>query len=190
MSGELQRCLRDDLLNGEIFYSLQEAKIIIGSWRRHHNVVRPHASLAYRPPESEVFVPAFAACPASLRRPVPLAKVKVRVLWVWRTTICSRAAKKQRRLDVAILPIGSAGTRFGRSTGLAGAGRLLMNQRPRSTRISMISPERTTPFSSQALDFVENSPSRLSSRTIAFSSTGTIVATPVLSGLHHHHARI
>ena len=33
--------LRDELLNGEIFYSLQEeAKTIIGSWRRHYN----HAS--------------------------------------------------------------------------------------------------------------------------------------------------
>jgi hypothetical protein len=37
------------------------------------NGVRPHASLGYRPPAQEVFVPAFAACPAAhpdrLRRP-------------------------------------------------------------------------------------------------------------------------
>jgi len=39
MSGELQT-LRDGLLNGEIFYSLQEAKIIIASWRRHYNRAR------------------------------------------------------------------------------------------------------------------------------------------------------
>ena len=35
--------LRDELLNGEIFYSLKEAQIIIESWRRHYNAVRPHA---------------------------------------------------------------------------------------------------------------------------------------------------
>src|SRR5215210_4901783 len=34
--------LRDELLNGEIFYTLQEAKVIIESWRRHYNTVRPH----------------------------------------------------------------------------------------------------------------------------------------------------
>ena len=34
----LGRRLRDELLNGEIFYTLREAKIIIESWRRHYNV--------------------------------------------------------------------------------------------------------------------------------------------------------
>jgi transposase InsO family protein len=42
--------LRDELLNGEIFYSLKEAKIIIGLWRKHYNSVRPHSSLGYQPP--------------------------------------------------------------------------------------------------------------------------------------------
>ena len=65
--------LRDELLNGEIFYTLREAKIVIESWRRHYNAVRPHASLNYKPPAPEVFVPAFAAWPASLRRPAPPA---------------------------------------------------------------------------------------------------------------------
>ena len=65
--------LRDELLNGEIFYTLREAQIIIESWRRHYNAVRPHASLRYNPPAPEVFVPAFAAWPASLRRPAPPA---------------------------------------------------------------------------------------------------------------------
>jgi hypothetical protein len=27
------------LLNGEIFYTLQEAKVIIENWRRHYNTV-------------------------------------------------------------------------------------------------------------------------------------------------------
>ena len=58
--------LRDELLNGEIFYTLREAQIIIESWRRHYNTVRPHASLGYRPPAAEVFVPAFTAWPAAL----------------------------------------------------------------------------------------------------------------------------
>ena len=56
---------RDELLDGEIFYSLREAEILIESWRRHYNRVRPHASLGYRPPAPEVFVPAFAAWPAA-----------------------------------------------------------------------------------------------------------------------------
>jgi transposase InsO family protein len=40
--------LRDELLDGEIFYSLREAQIVIESWRRHFNTTRPHASLGYR----------------------------------------------------------------------------------------------------------------------------------------------
>ena len=55
--------LRDELLNGEIFYSLREAQIVIEGWRRHYNAVRPHQSLGYRPPAPEVFVPALAAWP-------------------------------------------------------------------------------------------------------------------------------
>jgi len=45
--------LRDELLNGEIFYSLAEAKVLIEAWRRHYNAVRPHSSLGYRPPAPE-----------------------------------------------------------------------------------------------------------------------------------------
>ena len=37
--------LRDELLNGEIFYTLREAQIVIESWRRHYNAIRPHTSL-------------------------------------------------------------------------------------------------------------------------------------------------
>jgi transposase InsO family protein len=51
--------LRDELLDGEIFYSQREAQIIIESRQRHYNTVRPHASLGYRPPAPVVFVPAF-----------------------------------------------------------------------------------------------------------------------------------
>lgn len=46
--------LRDELLNGEIFYSLKEAQIMIETWRRHYNTKRPHSSLGYRPPAPEI----------------------------------------------------------------------------------------------------------------------------------------
>jgi putative transposase len=59
--------LRDELLDGELFYSLREAQVVIEGWRRHYNTVRPHASLGYRAPAPEVFVPALAA-----RMTVPL----------------------------------------------------------------------------------------------------------------------
>jgi transposase InsO family protein len=42
--------LRDELLNGEIFYSIQEIKVLAQSWRVHYNTIRPHSSLGYRPP--------------------------------------------------------------------------------------------------------------------------------------------
>jgi transposase InsO family protein len=48
--------LRDELLNGEIFYTLKEAQIVIENWRRHYNTVRPHSSLGYRPPAPEALV--------------------------------------------------------------------------------------------------------------------------------------
>lgn len=42
--------LRDECLNGEIFYSLKEAQIVIEKWRVEYNTRRPHSSLGYRPP--------------------------------------------------------------------------------------------------------------------------------------------
>jgi putative transposase len=61
--------LRDELLNGEIFYSLKEARIVIESWRRHYNKVRPHSSLGYRPPAPAVLFPsARLRNPSQLRR--------------------------------------------------------------------------------------------------------------------------
>jgi putative transposase len=70
--------LRDELLDGEIFYSLREAKIVIESWRRHYDAIRPHESLGYKAPAPEVFVPAFAAWPAALRRTAPPAALAQR----------------------------------------------------------------------------------------------------------------
>jgi putative transposase len=69
--------LRDELLNGEIFYTLKEAQIIIESWRRHYNTIRPHGARGYKPPAPEVFVPAMTAWPTALARPAPSAKLPV-----------------------------------------------------------------------------------------------------------------
>lgn len=48
---------RDELLNGEIFYTLKEAKIIIEQWRQHYNRKRPHSALGWRPPAPEAVMP-------------------------------------------------------------------------------------------------------------------------------------
>jgi putative transposase len=61
--------LRDELLDGEIFYSLKEARVVIESWRRHYNTERPHESLGYKPPAPEVFIPAFTARVAAQTQP-------------------------------------------------------------------------------------------------------------------------
>ena len=42
--------LRDEFLNGEIFYSLKEAQVLAERWRIYYNTERPHSSLGYRPP--------------------------------------------------------------------------------------------------------------------------------------------
>ena len=49
--------LRDELLNGEIFDTLLEARVVIENWRREYNQFRPHSSLGYRPPAPETFGP-------------------------------------------------------------------------------------------------------------------------------------
>ena len=49
--------MRYELLDGEIFFSLLEAKIVIERWRVHYNTRRPHSSLGGRPPAPETFQP-------------------------------------------------------------------------------------------------------------------------------------
>jgi putative transposase len=51
--------MRDELLNGEIFYTLLEGKTVIEIWVKHYNTKRPHSSLNYRPPNPEVFMPSL-----------------------------------------------------------------------------------------------------------------------------------
>jgi transposase InsO family protein len=50
--------LRDEFLNGEIFYSLKEAQVLTERWRVHYNTRRPHSSLGYRPPAPVTIRPA------------------------------------------------------------------------------------------------------------------------------------
>ena len=42
--------LRDELPNGDIFYTRREAQILVERWQKHYNEVRPHRSLGYKPP--------------------------------------------------------------------------------------------------------------------------------------------
>jgi putative transposase len=53
--------------DGAFFYTLNEARIVIESWR-HYNSVRPHESLGYGPPAPEVVVTALAAWPSGQTR--------------------------------------------------------------------------------------------------------------------------
>ncbi|MCE7530492.1 IS3 family transposase [Polynucleobacter sp. IMCC 29146] len=48
---------RDNLLDGEIFYSLREAQIIVREWVKHYNHIRPHSALGYRPPAPQTKAP-------------------------------------------------------------------------------------------------------------------------------------
>jgi putative transposase len=45
--------LRDELLDREVFHGLREAQVLTEAWRRHHDTVRPHSALGYRPPAPE-----------------------------------------------------------------------------------------------------------------------------------------
>ncbi len=57
--------LRDELLNREIFYTLQEAQVLVEQWRQIYNQVRPHSALGYRPPAPEAIdiLPFLGASP-------------------------------------------------------------------------------------------------------------------------------
>jgi transposase InsO family protein len=54
--------LRDEFLNGEIFYSMKEIRVLAERWRVHYNTVRPHSSLGYRPPAPEAWITTSLGC--------------------------------------------------------------------------------------------------------------------------------
>jgi transposase InsO family protein len=57
MGGKTIGKLHDELLNGEIFYALHEARVLIEQWRCHYNTLRSHSSLEYTPPAPEAKKP-------------------------------------------------------------------------------------------------------------------------------------
>jgi transposase InsO family protein len=57
--------LRDELLDGEIFYTLTEARVLVDQWRRHYNTIRPHSALGYRPPAPQTIAPHRADPPCA-----------------------------------------------------------------------------------------------------------------------------
>jgi putative transposase len=58
--------LRDNLLNGEIFYGVREAQAVIDRWVDHYNRVRPHSALGYRPPAPEIQIRSAPANPSTM----------------------------------------------------------------------------------------------------------------------------
>lgn len=68
--------LRDECLNGEMFYSLKEAATIIAQWRQHYNHYRPHSSLGYRPPAPLAHVKSFMGGSGQPSR-LPLSAIEI-----------------------------------------------------------------------------------------------------------------
>lgn len=61
--------LRAEFLNGEMFDTLLEAKVLIERWRKEYNTIRPHSSLNYRPPAPAAVQPEGSGA-TPLRLPV------------------------------------------------------------------------------------------------------------------------
>ena len=72
--------MRDEFLNGEIFYSIKELRVLAERWRKHYNTARPHSSLGYQPPAPEAWLASTVRRQeepvASL--PTPLAAIELR----------------------------------------------------------------------------------------------------------------
>jgi hypothetical protein len=91
---KLNSKLGDELLNGEIFYTSKEAKIVIEGWRKHYNTIRSHSSLGYVPP------PEVALSPAAQTRPPPPATRRYPDVGCW------LGDKLRERAALTILIIG------------------------------------------------------------------------------------
>jgi len=72
--------LRDELLAGEQFSTLHEAKVLIEQWRRHYNAIRPHSSLGYRPPAPETVLPPASALSYAALQPAQTLATSGRTL--------------------------------------------------------------------------------------------------------------
>jgi putative transposase len=62
--------MREEFLNGEIFYSMKELRVLGERWRKHYNTVRPHSSFGYRPPAPEAWLASTVR-----RQEVPIASL-------------------------------------------------------------------------------------------------------------------
>ena len=62
--------MRDELLNGELFGNLQEAKILTGCWTRYYNTFRPHSSLGGKTPAPQSYTFDDMEMTKSMRRSV------------------------------------------------------------------------------------------------------------------------
>jgi putative transposase len=65
--------LRNELLDGEIFYTLEEVRLISGWLREHYNKIRPHSALGNRPPAPQAILPRWPIGSAALRSSPTLA---------------------------------------------------------------------------------------------------------------------
>jgi putative transposase len=66
--------LRDEFLNGEIFYSMRELRVLAERWSLHYNTVRSHSSLGYKPPSPEAWLAnhtGYGEVESKLRFPLP-----------------------------------------------------------------------------------------------------------------------
>ena len=65
--------LTNEFLNGEIFFTLHEAVVLIEQWRRLYNTVRPHGAYGGLPPAPETIKPSpwFLRMPQLLGPPRP-----------------------------------------------------------------------------------------------------------------------
>src|SRR6185369_639627 len=51
--------LRDERLNGEIFYTLAEVRVVIGWSRYRYNKIHSRGALGYPPPAPDTIMPSF-----------------------------------------------------------------------------------------------------------------------------------
>ncbi len=62
--------LWDELLDREIFYTLEEAQVLVEQWRQIYNRLRSHSALGYRPPAPETvkIIPSAWKLPPSINQ--------------------------------------------------------------------------------------------------------------------------
>ena len=54
--------MTDELLDGEVFHTMPEVRVLTERYWRTCNRVRPHSSLGLRPPAPEALLPALSSC--------------------------------------------------------------------------------------------------------------------------------